>query len=171
MSKQVWLITGSSRGPGRAFTEATLHAFYRVVATARNPEQLADLKERFGDSVRIAALDVTNESQALNAVQTAIESFGHLDLLVSTAGYGNVSQVEDTSLADFRAQIEMNLFGVIIMTKAVLHHFRERRARKIILVSSIGGRIGPMGAQPTRPRNLVSRASRNRFRRKSDRSA
>jgi NAD(P)-dependent dehydrogenase (short-subunit alcohol dehydrogenase family) len=171
VSKQIWLITGSSRGLGRAFSEAVLHAGHRVVATARNPEQLADLEERFGDCVRTAALDVINESQARDAVRTAIDTYGGLDVLVNNAGYGNVSPVEETSLAGFRAQIESNLFGVIIMTKAVLPHLRERRAGHIIQVSSIGGRIDRWGAQPTRPRNLVSRASRNHFRRKSDRSA
>jgi len=70
---------------------------------------------------------------------------GVLDVLVNNAGYGNVGPVEDTSLADFRAQIETNLFGVIIMTKAALPYFRERRAGHIIQVASIGGRIGPIG--------------------------
>jgi NAD(P)-dependent dehydrogenase (short-subunit alcohol dehydrogenase family) len=59
-----------------------------------------------------------------------------------------VCPVEDTPLADFRAQIETNLFGVIIMTKAVLPYFRERRAGHIIQVTSIAGRIGPAGRAP-----------------------
>jgi NAD(P)-dependent dehydrogenase (short-subunit alcohol dehydrogenase family) len=67
-----------------------------------------------------------NEAQAKSAFEVAISSFGSLDVLVNNAGFGNVSPVEDTSLADFRAQIETNLFGVIIMTKAVLPYFRER---------------------------------------------
>jgi len=69
-------------------------------------------------------------------------------VLVNNAGYGYVCPVEDTSLADFRAQIETNLFGVIIMTKAVLPYFRERRAGHIIQVTSIAGRIGPAGRAP-----------------------
>jgi NAD(P)-dependent dehydrogenase (short-subunit alcohol dehydrogenase family) len=117
---QVWLITGASRGLGRAFTEEALKAGHRVVATARNLRQLAELAGKFGKSVRAVSLDVTNEAQAKHAVDAAIEAFGVLDVLVNNAGYGNVSPVEDTSLADFRAQIETNLFGVIIMTKAVL---------------------------------------------------
>ena len=124
MSK-VWLITGASRGLGRAFTEEALKAGHRVLATARNSGDLADLAGKFGESVRTVSLDVTNEAQAKYAVDTAIQTFGGLDILVNNAGYGNVSSVEDTSLADFRAQIETNLFGVIIMTKAVLPYFRE----------------------------------------------
>jgi len=147
MSK-VWLITGASRGLGRAFTEAVLEAGHRAVATARNPDQLADLEGRYSEKIRSVALDVTNEVQAKAAVEAAMESFGALDLLVNNAGYGYVCPVEDTPLADFRAQIDTNLFGVIIMTKAVLPYFRERRAGHIIQVTSIAGRIGPAGRAP-----------------------
>jgi NAD(P)-dependent dehydrogenase (short-subunit alcohol dehydrogenase family) len=81
-------------------------------------------------------------------VDAAVAHFGGLDVLVNNAGYGNVSSVEDTPLDDFRAQIETNLFGVIIMTKAVLPYFRERRAGYIIQVTSIAGRLGPLGRAP-----------------------
>lgn len=144
MSK-IWLITGASRGLGRAFTEEVLKAGHRVVATARNSEQLAEVASRFGENVRTVSLDVTKEAQAKYAVAAAMQTFGGLDVLVNNAGYGNVCPVEDTSLADFRAQIETNLFGVIIMTKAVLPYFRERGSGHIIQISSIGGRVGPTG--------------------------
>src|SRR5258706_10619453 len=144
MSK-VWLITGASRGLGRSLTQEALKAGHRVVATARNAEPLAEVASKFGESVRTVPLDVTNEAQAKNAVEAAIETFGCVDVLVNNAGYGNVYPVEDISLADFRAQIETNLFGVIIMTKAVLPHFRERASGHIIQVASIGGRVGPTG--------------------------
>jgi NAD(P)-dependent dehydrogenase (short-subunit alcohol dehydrogenase family) len=147
MSK-VWLITGASRGLGRAFTEAVLNAGDRVVATARNPEQLVELESKYAENICTVPLDVTNEAQTKAAFEAAITSFGGLDVLVNNAGYGYVRPVEDTSLADFRAQIETNLFGVIIMTKAVLPYFRERRAGHVIQVTSIAGRIGPAGRAP-----------------------
>src|ERR1700735_4912547 len=147
MSK-VWLITGSSRGLGRAFVEAVLEAGDRVVATARTPAQLSDLVEKYGERVRAVSLDVTSEAQAKGAVDEAIESFGGLDVLVNNAGYGNVAPVEETTLAEFRAQIETNLFGVIIMTKAVIPYFRERGAGHIVQVTSIAGRLGPVGRAP-----------------------
>jgi NAD(P)-dependent dehydrogenase (short-subunit alcohol dehydrogenase family) len=147
MSK-TWLITGSSRGLGRAFTVAALEAGDKVVAGARKPEQLAELESRFDRNIRTISLDVTDEVQARKAVETAIETFGALDVLVNNAGYGNVSPIEDTSVQEFREQIETNLFGVIIMTKAVLPHFREQKRGHIIQVSSIGGRIGPVGRAP-----------------------
>src|SRR5260370_28428108 len=115
---RVWLIPGSSRGLGRALAEAVLAAGHKLVATARDPAQLADLVERYGDQVRAVALDVTNEQAAARAVGLAAEAFGRLDVLVNNAGDGDISPIGDTSLDEFRAQIETNLFGVINVTKA-----------------------------------------------------
>ncbi len=143
-----WFITGSSRGLGRALAEAVLQAGHRLVATARDPAQLADLAERHGDAVRVVALDVTDEAAAQRAVQAATEAFGGIDVLVNNAGYGNVDSVEDTPLADFRRQIETNLFGTIIMTKAVIPLMRAQRSGHIVQLSSVGGRIGAPGRAP-----------------------
>jgi NAD(P)-dependent dehydrogenase (short-subunit alcohol dehydrogenase family) len=145
---KVWLITGSSRGLGHALAEAVLAAGENLVATARNPKQLANLVARYGDQVRAVALDVTNEQAAARAVAVARETFGRLDVLANNAGYGNVSPIEDTSLDEFRAQIETNLFGVINVTKAALPLMREQGAGHILQFSSIGGRIGPAGRGP-----------------------
>lgn len=145
---QIWLITGSSRGLGHAFTESALRAGNRVAATARRIESLQSLKEEFGDRVLPLQLDVTDERQASDVVRTAIDAFGGLDVLVNNAGYGHVAPIEETPLQDFREQIETNLFGVIILTKAVLPYFRERKAGRIFQISSIGGRIGPIGRAP-----------------------
>jgi len=147
MSK-VWLITGSSRGLGRALAEAVLAGGNRLVATARDPAQLADLVARYGEHIRAVALDVTDARAAEAAIRTATDSFGRLDVLVNNAGYGNVSSIEDTSLDEFRAQIETNLFGVINVTKAALPILREQGSGHIFQYSSIGGRIGPAGRAP-----------------------
>lgn len=147
MSK-VWLITGSSRGLGRALAEAVLEAGDKLVATARDPGQLADLVEAYGPRVLALPLDVTDEAAAEAAVKTAVETFGRLDVLVNNAGYGNVAPIEDTSLAEFRTQIETNLFGTIIMTKAAIPVMRGQGAGHIIQFSSVGGRIGPVGRAP-----------------------
>lgn len=140
-----WLVTGSSRGIGRALSEAILQAGHRLVATARDPAQLADLVQRYGDAVRAVALDVTDPVAAQAAVQTAVDAFGGLDMLVNNAGYGNINAIEDTSLDDFRQQIETNLFGTIIVTKAAIPLMREQRSGHIIQFSSVGGRIGAPG--------------------------
>src|SRR5271156_6181567 len=148
MMSQVWLIAGSSRGLGRAFAEAALASGLQVAATARNTEDLAELKDKYGDLVLPLSLNVTSETHAREAVQATIRTFGKLDILVNNAGYGNIAPIEDTTLGDFRAQIETNLFGVIILTKAVLPYFRERGSGHIIQVTSIAGRVGPIGRAP-----------------------
>jgi len=144
----VWLITGSSRGLGRALAEAVLESGERLVATARKPEQLSDLVERYGDRVRAVALDVTSEREATMAIAATVSAFGRIDVVVNNAGYGDVGSIEDTSLADFRAQIETNLFGVINVTKAAIPVMRKQRSGHILQISSIGGRVGPVGRAP-----------------------
>ena len=145
---QVWLVTGSSRGLGRAIVEAGLAAGNKVLATARDIESLHDLSERHGDQIKLFALDVTDESAAASAVKAAIGAFGSLEVVINNAGYGNLSSVEDTPMSDFRAQIETNLFGTIIVTKAALPYFRQRKAGHFVQFSSMGGRIGPPGRGP-----------------------
>ncbi|MBO7744321.1 SDR family NAD(P)-dependent oxidoreductase [Paenibacillus sp. MWE-103] len=147
MSK-VWLITGSSRGFGRSLAEAVLAKGDRLVATARNTDQIADLAARYGSRVRVVQLDVTRYEQAEAAVNAAFETFGRLDVLVNNAGYGNVSAIEETSLDDFRAQVETNLWGVVNVTKAALPSLREQGFGHIVQFSSIGGRTGAPGLAP-----------------------
>jgi|SRR5271166_5568046 len=148
MMAQTWLITGCSRGLGRALANAVLAAGHRLVATARSPKQLEGLVERYGESVRAVALDVTDPAAAAAAVQVAIDTFGGLDVLVNNAGYGDIGSVEDTSLDDFRKQIETNLFGTIIVTKTAIPTMRERRSGHIMQFSSVGGRVGATGRAP-----------------------
>jgi len=144
MSK-VFLLTGSSRGLGRQIAEAALAAGHRVVATARRPEDLADLAERQGRQVLPVALDVTDPNAAKAAVAAAVEAFGRIDVVVNNAGYANLAAVEDISLADFREQIDTNFFGVVNVTKAALEVLRGQGGGHIIQVSSIGGRLATAG--------------------------
>jgi NAD(P)-dependent dehydrogenase (short-subunit alcohol dehydrogenase family) len=142
VTHHTWLITGSSRGFGRELATAALEAGDNVVATARHPEQLNDLAERFGERVRTLALDVTDPEAAEAAVRLAVEAFGSLDVVANNAGYANSAAIEDMPAEDFRAQIETNLFGVINVTRAALPIFREQRSGHFLQFSSIGGRVG-----------------------------
>ncbi|HYR16741.1 MAG TPA: SDR family NAD(P)-dependent oxidoreductase, partial [Mycobacterium sp.] len=101
MSK-TWLITGSSRGLGLALARVVLEGGDSLLATARRPETLSELVDRYGDRVRAVALDVTDEAAAQHAVQTAVDSFGRLDVVVNNAGYANTGPVEETSMQEFR---------------------------------------------------------------------
>jgi NAD(P)-dependent dehydrogenase (short-subunit alcohol dehydrogenase family) len=145
---QTWLITGSSRGLGRALAEAVLDAGHNVVATARRPEQVQDLVDRYPDRARAVALDVTDRAAAAEAVAATVDAFGRLDVLVNNAGYANVSSIEDFDEADFRAQLETNLWGVINVTRAALPVLREQGFGHVIQVSSVGGRVTTPGIAP-----------------------
>jgi NAD(P)-dependent dehydrogenase (short-subunit alcohol dehydrogenase family) len=144
MSK-VWLITGAARGLGRSVAEAVLAAGDRLVATARDPGRLADLQERYGDQLRTAVLDVTDADAARAAVQTAVDGFGRLDVLVNNAGFGHVAPFEQMPDDDFRSQIDTNFYGVVNLTRAALPIMRVQRSGHIINVSSVGGRMGVPG--------------------------
>src|SRR6201996_3226163 len=142
---QVFFLTGSSRGLGRQIAEAALAAGHQLVATARRPDVLADLAGRYGSRILPVALDVTDPEAAVTAVTAGAEAFGRIDIVVNNAGYADLASVEDMTLADFRAQVEANLFGVVNVTKAALPLLREQGGAHIIQVSSIGGRLATAG--------------------------
>ncbi|WP_410817458.1 oxidoreductase [Micromonospora sp. 050-3] len=142
---RVWLITGCSRGLGRALAEAVLADGDHLVATARNPAQLDDLVDRHGDQVRAVALDVNDAAAARAAVRTAVDTFGRLDILVNNAGYADVAAIEDMSEDDFRAQIEANFFGVVNLSRAALPVMREQGRGHIVQISSVGSRVASTG--------------------------
>ncbi|PWI15847.1 short-chain dehydrogenase/reductase [Streptomyces sp. Act143] len=137
-----WLITGASRGFGRALAEAVLATGDQLVATARRPDQLADLVNRYGDRVRAVALDVTDPAAARTAVQAGVEAFGRLDVVVNNAGYANSAPIEEMAEDDFRGQFEANFFGVVNVTRAALPVLRGQRSGMFVQFSSLGGRVG-----------------------------
>ncbi|WP_309244245.1 SDR family NAD(P)-dependent oxidoreductase [Micromonospora parastrephiae] len=142
---RVWLITGCSKGLGRALAEAVLADGDRLVATARNPTQLADLADRYGDQVRTVALDVTDPAAARTATSDAVDVFGSLDILVNNAGYADVAAIEDMSEDAFRAQIEANFFGVVNLSRAALPAMRRQGRGHIVQISSVGSRVASIG--------------------------
>ncbi|KAJ5289486.1 uncharacterized protein N7443_009739 [Penicillium atrosanguineum] len=143
---KIWFITGSSRGLGLAIAEAALNNGDSVIATARKPEQLADLVKKFGNErVLPVALDVTDNNQVIQAVKFGHEKFGRIDVVVNNAGYANTAAIEDIDVEDFRAQVNANLMGVVYVSKAVLPILRAQKSGHIFQVSSIGGRIGAPG--------------------------
>jgi NAD(P)-dependent dehydrogenase (short-subunit alcohol dehydrogenase family) len=140
--QQVWFITGSSRGFGRALVQAVLDAGDLVVATARRPEQLAEFTRQYGDRVLPLALDVTDESAVRDAVSAATGRFGRLDVVVNNAGYANVAPIETGDEKDFRTQFETNFWGVYTVSKAVIPQLRAQGGGTIVQFSSVGGRVG-----------------------------
>jgi len=139
MSK-VWFITGSSRGLGRALTETVLEAGHQVVATARQPEQLADLGITYGKQLRTVKLDVKSPAEAEKAVAAAVEAFSRIDVVVNNAGYGFMGAFEEMTSDQFKGQVDTNFWGVVHVTRAVLPVLRKQGSGHIIQITSIGGR-------------------------------
>ncbi len=142
---KIWFITGSSRGLGRSLTEAVLAHGDLVAATARNPEQLKDLLEKYPEQVYPLQLDVTDKAQIIAAVESTIEKFGRIDVLVNNAGFGIIGAAEAYTDEQVRSQLETNLYAPIEITRVVLPYMRKQRSGRILQISSIGGRVGNPG--------------------------
>lgn len=140
-SKAVWFVTGASSGLGRAIAEAALAQGYTVVATARQPDALADLGVGHGHRLVTARLDVTDRKTIEAAVSETERRFGGIDVVVNAAGYGYLAAIEEGEDAAVRAQFDTNVFGLVDVTKAVLPTMRRRRRGMIINLSSLGGLV------------------------------
>ena len=135
----VWFITGASRGFGLEITKEALSRGDSVVATARNPQAVLDAVPDGGGRLVAVGLDVSDPAQVTAAVDTAIERFGRIDVLVNNAGRGLVGAVEETSDAEARAIFDVNVFGLLAVTRAVLPHMRAARSGLVVNLSSVGG--------------------------------
>jgi NAD(P)-dependent dehydrogenase (short-subunit alcohol dehydrogenase family) len=140
MSK-VWFVTGSSRGLGLDITKAALTAGQKVVATARDASAV---KKAFGEREDLLALnlDVTKPADAEAAVKAAIAKFEMVDVLVNNAGYGHFGPFEEASVEDVTKQFDVNLFGAMHVTRAVLPGMRGRKTGRVFNISSIAGLQG-----------------------------
>ena len=132
---KTWLITGCSSGFGREIATAARAHGDNVVATARRAETLADL-----DAVHVA-LDVTRQDHIDAAIQTTLDRFGRIDVLVNNAGIGSVGAVEMIEMDHLRALMDTMFFGAVALTQAVLPHMRAQGEGAIVQMSSMGGQV------------------------------
>ncbi|MGN7780060.1 SDR family oxidoreductase [Mycolicibacterium sp. 22603] len=142
---KTWLITGTSSGLGRELTEQLLKRGDRVAATLRRPERLAELAGDYPDTLWVGELDVTNGEQARTVVDRAWLDLGHIDVVVSNAGYGLFGAVEEVSDADIRRQIDTNVVGAVAFIKAAVPHLRAQGGGRVIQVSSMAGQMAAAG--------------------------
>ncbi|ORM72776.1 short-chain dehydrogenase/reductase [Pantoea wallisii] len=135
------LITGVSSGFGRALAQLALSRGYRVIGTVRSAAAKHDFVQLHADNACALELDVTDFT-ALDAAIAGIEaSQGPIDVLVNNAGYGHEGIMEESSLEEMRRQFDVNVFGAVAMTKALLPFMRERRRGHILNITSMGGFI------------------------------
>lgn len=138
-------ITGASSGIGRATAKQFLAQGYNVVATMRNPQN----EKEFTNSTNmlVQAMDVEDEASINNAVKEAINKFGSIDVLVNNAGYAVVGVFESSNPQQVKKQFEVNVFGLMNVTRKVLPHMRANGKGVIVNLSSYGGLVAlPMGS-------------------------
>lgn len=149
-SERVWFVTGASSGFGHAVSRAALQRGDRVVATDRESDVLEALVAEFPGHALALHLDVADASAARETVKQAVKQFGRLDVVFNNAGYGHIGSVEELTDEELRRQLDVNLFGVIHVTRAALPHLRKQRRGHLVQMSSLNGIEGlPGGAYYT----------------------
>jgi NAD(P)-dependent dehydrogenase (short-subunit alcohol dehydrogenase family) len=136
---QTWLITGASRGLGLEVARLALARGDSVVAAARNPRHVEQAFDGTPELLLVVELDVTNHGHAVEAVARATDRFEHIDVLVNNAGRGLIGAVEEASDEEIRAVFDINVFGLLSVTRAVLPHMRSKGSGRIVNISSVGG--------------------------------
>jgi NAD(P)-dependent dehydrogenase (short-subunit alcohol dehydrogenase family) len=142
---KTWFVTGTSQGIGLILVRQLLVKGFNVVATARNAEAL---KVAVGiDSPQFLPLQVnlTDEENVKKAVKDAISQFGSIDYLVNNAGYGLIGGIEESSDTEVRANFDVNVFGLLNVTRAVLPHMRANKFGHILNLSSVFGLLAGAG--------------------------
>src|SRR5438270_4233756 len=128
------LVTGASSGIGQAAALALVQAGFDVVGTSRNASRVAPQR-----GVTFLDLDVTSDESVSTLVSGVIERFGRIDVLVNNARTGAAGAAEESSVAQAQRVFDINFFGLVRMTRAVLPHMRAQRSGRIINISSVLG--------------------------------
>ncbi|MFD9001563.1 SDR family NAD(P)-dependent oxidoreductase [Streptomyces sp. NPDC059582] len=139
-----WFITGASRGIGAEIARAALADGHNVVVGVRDPDRVpADLKN--SDTVLTVALDVTDNASISPAVDAAVDRFGTIDVLVNNAGRGLLGALEEITDDEARSLFDLNVFGLINVTRAVLPVMRKQGSGKLVHIGSHSGFEGEPG--------------------------
>lgn len=139
MENKIWFITGISSGLGKALAQSVMDNGDFVIGTFRNQKQANIFNSQHKDKAFALTLDITKETEIVNAVKLISEKFGKVDVLVNNAGYGFAGAIEETSTAEVREIFEANFFGTLQLTQSFLPMLRQQKSGHIIQISSHGG--------------------------------
>jgi short-subunit dehydrogenase len=137
--KKVILITGASSGIGKETARHFADKDWNVIATMRNPEKETELNQL--ENILVTKLDVQDGDTIQTAIDTGIAHFGHIDVLMNNAGYGQMGIFEAATKEKIVNQFEVNVFGVMDTIKTILPHFRRRKSGMILNISSGAGKF------------------------------
>jgi NAD(P)-dependent dehydrogenase (short-subunit alcohol dehydrogenase family) len=143
--RKTWFVTGSSQGIGLVLTKQLLLEGYNVAATARNLETLKNAVGASSSQFLPLQVDLVNEDSVTEAVKSTIAHFGNIDYLVNNAGFGLIGGIEESSNKEVQESFDINVFGLLNVTRAVLPHMRAAKSGHIFNLSSIFGLIAGAG--------------------------
>lgn len=140
--QKVWLITGTSKGLGLKLTKLLLSKGHRVIATTRNIDALEMEITSYKENLLPVKLDITSDTQVKGIIEESIEKLGGIYVVVNNAGYCLVGSMEEMSDEEFRATMDVNLFGTVNIIRNVTPYLRKQKSGHIINISSISGYSG-----------------------------
>jgi short-subunit dehydrogenase len=159
MRQETVLVTGASSGMGKETARTLIGEGYTVYAAARRLKKMDDLKELGGIPLK---MDITKEDEVAAVVEQVERERGGVDILINNAGCALYGSVEETTLDEAYYQFEVNLFGLARLTQLVLPFMRQKRAGKIVNISSASGKVyAPLGAWYTASKHAVEGWSDN----------
>lgn len=141
-TKKVWFVTGASKGLGLTLVKKLLADGYKVAATSRDANALsAEVGNSTSDFLPLR-VDLVDEKSVTAAIDETIQKFGNVDVVVNNAGYGQLGTLEELTDKEARQNFDINVFGTLNVIRAIMPHFRSRKAGHIINISSIAGFLG-----------------------------
>lgn len=139
--RKTWFITGCSQGIGLVLVQQLLAAGHNVAATARNLDKLQQAVDSTAPNFLPLEVDLASEASIAKAVSATLARFQSIDVLVNNAGYGLIGGIEETSDQEARALFDINVFGLLNVTRAVLPHMRSAGSGHIFNISTVFGLI------------------------------
>lgn len=140
--KKVWFVTGASKGLGLSLVKKLLSEGYKVAATSRSVDSLSKAVGINSSNFLPLQVELLNEGSVLQAIETTIKTFGGIDVLVNNAGYGQLGTLEEMTDTEARENFDINVFGLLNVTRNIMPHFRAKNAGHVINISSIAGLLG-----------------------------
>ncbi len=143
--RKTWFVTGCSKGIGLELVKQLLSEGYNVAATSRNAETLTEAVGTSSPHFLPLQMDLANEESVGKAVESAMAHFKSIDVLVNNAGYGLIGGIEEASHKEVQKIYDVNVFGLLNVTRAVLPHMRAAQSGHIFNMSTVFGLIAGAG--------------------------
>lgn len=141
-NKEIWLITGTSKGMGLQLTKHLLSLGHTVIATSRTLEVLEKKITDHKENLYAVNLDITSDQDVKEALDGIIKKIGRIDVVVNNAGYSLVGSMEEMTDEEFRATMDVNLFGTVNIIRNIIPYLRKQQNGYIINISSNAGYVG-----------------------------